>query len=178
MTKTYGNRQSHLSNPEGYFEHELARNPTKLRELLTTSGGKAVKIVAQLLPRLPRLPDTSYRVLLIERHSDEVIASQQTMLDKEAKSGGGLAPDKLAAVFADQMLQVKKFLRSANIPTLIVNYNQTILDPQTTATRIAAFLGQAENPKEAAASTGSGPDGRKCRIKNLSPFMLVPVVSA
>jgi predicted AlkP superfamily phosphohydrolase/phosphomutase/predicted Zn-dependent protease len=147
---TDGRRPADQSNPEGYFEHDQAKNPAKFPDLLATSRGHAVKIVAQLLPKLPRLADISYRVLLIERHQDEVIASQQTMLHQEAKSGGGLAPDKLAAVFADQMLQVKKFLRAANIPTLILNYNQTILDPQTTANQIAAFLGQTINSKTAA----------------------------
>ena len=152
---TDGKRPADQSNPGGYFEHELARNPAKFPELLATARGHAVKIVAQLLPWLPNLLNVSYRVLLIERHPDEVIASQQTMLDREAKPGGSLGPDKLAKVFADQMLQVKKFLHAANIPTLIMNYNQTITDPQTTATRIATFLGQAVNPKAAATAVST-----------------------
>jgi predicted AlkP superfamily phosphohydrolase/phosphomutase/tetratricopeptide (TPR) repeat protein len=152
---TDGKRPADPSNPRGYFEHEKAKRPVEHREFLAAAGGKAVKIVAQLLPRLPRLPGMSYRVLLIERNLDEVVASQEAMLKQEARPASGLSPEKLASVFADQMQQVKKALIKTNTPTLVIDYNQTLTDPTATAERIKAFLGGGIDTKAAASAVSS-----------------------
>lgn len=138
---TDGKRAADADNPRGYFEFEQAGKLQSDREWLPGAKGKAVKIVAQLLRFLPPLQNLSYRVIFMERSLAEVIASQNRMLARDNKTGANLAAPVLARVFTRQINQIRQILTTARIPTLFVDYNQTIAEPAATAARVNAFLG-------------------------------------
>jgi len=137
---TDGKREADANNPKGYFEFEKAKKLRSDRSWLDEARGKAVKIVAQLLPFLP--PGFEYRILFMERDMNEVIASQETMLEGQGKQAATLSKEKLSEVFHQQLNQVKEMLASRpNISTLYVDHGDCLHDPALAAGRVNTFLG-------------------------------------
>jgi hypothetical protein len=135
-----GVRAADADNPRGYFEYEAAKRLRTDRAWLGDAAGKAVKIVAQLLPYLPA--DFTYKVLFIERDLEEVLASQQTMLARQARHGAQLEPARLRATFARQVQHVQDWLaRQEHIETLYVSHHEGLADPHRLATTVNDFLG-------------------------------------
>lgn len=134
-------RQSDENNPKGYFEHEKVKRMREDKSWLREAKGKAVKIVAQLLPSLPKAEGFSYRIIFMDRNLDEVVDSQKAMLDRGTQKGANLPPERLKKVFQMQLRQVKTFLAIRKIPALFVDYGEAITFSQSTAARVNAFLG-------------------------------------
>lgn len=138
---TDDHRPADESNPKGYFEHEVAKKLGTDHKWINDAGGKAVKIVAQLLPRLPQ--GHPYRILFMERPLPEVVASQKKLLDRLDKKGGDLTEERLARMFQQQMAAVKNVLQhyAENISVMSVSYSDALKQPQETANRVNKFLG-------------------------------------
>src|SRR5262249_28489523 len=64
-------RPADEDNPLGYFEFEQTLNLSKDSSWLPQARGKTVKIVAQLLPLLPR--NEHYQIIFMERNLAEVV---------------------------------------------------------------------------------------------------------
>lgn len=153
-------RPSDPSNPRGYLEFEKAKALKNDRTWLAESKGKAVKLVAQLLPFLPPglegadspSEDCPYRIIFMQRPFEEVIASQNRMLEhqKPDMKKGGLSDDRLASVFARQLERIAELLKSRGIPTLVVSYHEALKDPVTTARNVNHFLGRPMDEEEMA----------------------------
>ncbi len=135
---TDGMRVADEDNPRGYFEFEPARRLSKDPSWLPKAKGKAVKIVAQLLPNLPQ--DYEYRVLFMERDMHEVLRSQKKMLERTAQPGAGLSENDLARVFSAQVNAVRRALQRRAIPILNVSYGQAVPAPVEVAARVNRFL--------------------------------------
>ena len=133
-------RQADADNPHGYFEYEKVKRIRQDRTWLPEAKGKAVKIIAQLIPFLP--PQFSYRVIFMERNISEVLASQRKMLQREGKSGGNLSDAQLGKIFERQIRDVKRRLTQRNIPMLGVAYSDAIQRSMEVAEKIKAFLGE------------------------------------
>ncbi len=84
-------READEDNPRGYLEFEPVKNLLKDSKWLFEARGKAVKIVAPLLAALP--PDLACRVILCERDLDEVLDSQERMLQRRNQPPGRDAGD-------------------------------------------------------------------------------------
>jgi len=145
-------------NPRGYFEHEQATRLHQDASWVPQARGKAVKIVAHLLPFLP--PREQYRLIFMHRDMREVVASQKAMLERLGRKGGELTEARLIRTYTQQLVRVQTWLRRrAEIPVLAVNYAEALADPQATAARLARFLGE---PFDApAASTAIEPSLRR-----------------
>ncbi|MCB1096448.1 MAG: alkaline phosphatase family protein [Verrucomicrobiae bacterium] len=155
-------RPADISNPRGYLELEMAKGLSSQKgkyEWLLGARGKAVKLVAQLLPRLlfsirdnetdSKAVDLHYRILLMYRPMDEVIASQQKMLQRLGK---GKTPnevgdqDVLAKTFQTQLNQVLNLLRgwsrqhSDRVAVLPVSYQAALDSPAEVSAEINRFL--------------------------------------
>lgn len=136
-------RGADASNPKGYFEYAKA---TQLRSDASWVGdarGKVVKIVAQLLPELPNETKgrpAHYRIVFMERDMDEVLASQQTMLNRQGRQGANLEPGRLADLFKEQLQKVHRFIDDRCIPCLVVQHALAIQDPHTVAEHVNGFL--------------------------------------
>jgi tetratricopeptide (TPR) repeat protein len=138
---TDGVRVADEDNSLGYYEHERAKQLGRDSSWLYDARGKAVKIVAQLLPYLPRLEDLNYRVILMERDLVEVLNSQQALLQRRRKPGARLLHGKLKAVFAKQLQRTKDILSLKDIPFHCFDYNQTLGDSAGATAALNAYLG-------------------------------------
>ena len=94
-------------NPKGYYEYEPAKRLMTDRTWLPEADGKAVKVIAQLLPYLPPKPH-QFRVIFMERDLGEVAASQARMLENLDKQGARLPEDKLKHAYAQQIAALKR----------------------------------------------------------------------
>ncbi len=134
-------RAADEDNPRGYFEHENATRLRQDKSWIPDARGKAVKIVANLLPHLPTGED--YRIVFLHRNLDEVVASQRAMLTRLRRPGGRVDDRALARTYTRQLVQVQTWLRrQPEMYVLPVNYEVALGDPATVATRLARFLGQ------------------------------------
>lgn len=136
---TDGVREADTNNPRGYYEFELVKNLGRDHSWIDRAQGSVVKIVAPLLPKLPR--DRAYRIVFMQRPLSETIASQQKMLERSDRQGGKLTPDRLAATFLQQVATIDALLADyPQVSVLAVNYHDAIHDPISTAQRLASFF--------------------------------------
>jgi hypothetical protein len=147
-TLSDANRPADEDNPLGYFEFEKTLNLSKDSTWLPQARGKTVKIVAQLLPLLPR--NEHYHILFMERNLAEVIASQKVMLQRRGRAGTTMDTDQLSSVYAAQLAQVRYQLdRRPEIRILFVGYGELLADPPGAVARVARFLGDPFNQSAA-----------------------------
>ena len=137
---TDGVRQADADNPHGYFEYEKVKRLRQDWTWLPEAKGKAVKIIAQLIPFLP--PQFSYRVMFMERNISEVLASQRVMLQRQGKSGGNLSDVQLSNIFERQVREVKRGLAQRGTLMLDVAYLDALQRPIEVAEKIQVFLGE------------------------------------
>ena len=155
-------RPPDASNAQGYFEFEPVRRLALDSSWLPQARGRAVKVVAPLLRYLPPAAGDgsplAYRVVFMRREWDEVAASQTRLLEnlglahteqpKPELRGGMLHLESLALAW----------LAENRVPTLEIDYRQTLANPAATADRLASFLpGLATLPAAAAVQQIEGP---------------------
>jgi hypothetical protein len=107
---------------------------------LANARGKAVKILSPLLEYLPET--YNYRVILMQRPLDEMIASQNTMLARAGEATDVVPVAKVAATYDMHLRKVRALLASRScFQTLKVRYGDVIADPRAQAERINRFAG-------------------------------------
>lgn len=137
---TDGQRTSDDSNPRGYFELERVKQLKQDKSWLDDAAGKVVKVIHLLLAELP--DDRPYRVVFMQRDLREVVQSQATMLARSGRAGGQLAPERLIAVYEQQLKTVEQWLAARpNFSVLRVPYAQLVSDPAGVVPTVNAFLG-------------------------------------
>ena len=73
---------------------------------------------------------------------NEVLKSQQVMLDNLGRDRTKLSDEQLKQVYRQQLRQVKFWLaRQPNIKTLFIGHRDAIQNPASVADRVNAFLG-------------------------------------
>ena len=140
-------RAADEDNLQGYYELEAVKKTRQDESWLKEAPGKAVKVIYRLLADLP--DRYHYRVLLMQRNLDEVLASQQRMLERRATKGANLSPEQLKKVFDGEMEKTRSWLTAqANFDWIEVPYANVIANAEREAERIKSFL---ELPLDAAA---------------------------
>lgn len=140
---TDGERVADASNTRGYYELESIKRLAKDKDKawMQQAQGKAVKVIAQLLPSLQ--PNASYRILFISRPIGEILASQRAMLTRNNKQNSKQGERQLAKTYETQIKTVREVL--ANFPDTIdiinIDYHQTLTTPEEIATKMNTFLG-------------------------------------
>jgi hypothetical protein len=136
-------------NPLGYFEFEKATELAKDVSWIPQARGKAVKIVAQLLPFLPS--NEHYQLIFMERDLEEVIASQNAMLARQGRRGAELDHAKLNETYAKHLERINTQLaRRRDLRILKVRYSQLLSEPRTGIERVAGFVGAPFEREKAA----------------------------
>ena len=136
---TDGIRGADDQNPRGYYEFEPVKKTREDPSWLRRARGMVVKMVYRLLYDLPK--GYSYRVIFMRRKLEEVIASQNVMLERQEKEGGGLSDEKLLQVFRAEIDKSNRWLaEQPNFKVLYVNYNEMLKDPVPQVARINGFL--------------------------------------
>lgn len=133
-------RKADADNPKGYYEFELVKKTRQDPSWLAGATGKCVKMVYRLLYDLP--DGYQYRVILMRRNLDEVLQSQEVMLERSGKGGGTLSNDKLKAMFQAEMEKAARWMSERpNFAFIDVNYNQMLAEPRPQVKRLNDFLG-------------------------------------
>lgn len=138
---TDGLREADHSNPGGYYELERVKELDKGGDAdwLRAARGKAVKIVSLLLTHLPETYD--YQVVFMRRDFDEILASQNKMLESRGEPKG--ADDaRVKTLYTEHLAQVERFLsRRRCFSTLMLEYRDLVSDPAREVARMNTFLG-------------------------------------
>jgi hypothetical protein len=138
---TDGERGADGSNPHGYFELEQVKTLDKAGPTgwLAEARGQGVKVISFLLTYLPE--DYDYQVIFMHRHLDEVLASQNAMLDARAEARGP-EDDRARTLYAGHLQQVARFMaKRPCFAVCDVDYQDVVADPARQSARINAFLG-------------------------------------
>jgi len=131
-------RPADAHNPAGYFEYVPVRASRRDTSWVAQAAGKAVKVVAPLLPWMP--PDRSYRVIFMVRDVWEVAVSQRRMV--EGGPNAVIEADRqMARILARHLREIAAWLRSAGyMEVLWVSHRAVLGDPVGQSGRIADWL--------------------------------------
>ena len=148
---TDGIRSADEDNPKGYYEEERVKDLHKDefdRDWLRDTRGKAIKIISFLLRYLPE--DNNYKIIFMRRDLGEVLASQNTMLERRGEDNETTDEDMLN-LWKDHLWKVNYFLKRApHMDFIEILYSDAIKDPMHQAGRIRDFLGLNLNLKQMA----------------------------
>lgn len=137
---TDGQRIPDPNNPRGYYEVELVKSLAKNPEVVSEAEGKVVKVVSSLLGFLPR--QHNYRVIFMRRALEEIIASQDRMLQRLGREVPSAPKEAVMDAFERHLRQITGWLsEQPNITVLYVNYSALLDDVDREASRICDFLG-------------------------------------
>ena len=130
-------------NPEGYFELQQVKGLMSGgdKRWLFQARGKAIKVISQLVPCLPR--EHYYGVVFMCRDLDEVIRSQDRMLaTRGAEPAYDRSNRRLRSVLEEHITRIHDWLSSRmNFRMLEVRYSEAVCDPHGIAEAVRAFVG-------------------------------------
>jgi hypothetical protein len=138
-------RTADADNPRGYFEFEAVKDIQQDASWLPEARGKAVKMISMLLFHLP--PTEHYRVLFMDRDLDEVLQSQEAMLQRLNREA---APrNAMRDAFRVHLDHLESWLNERpDIKVLRVGYKDLVEQAEIQAMRITEFLGIPLNVAE------------------------------
>jgi hypothetical protein len=133
-------RPPDADNPRGYFEYEPVKRTAQDASWVPRARGKAVKVIYALLRSLP--PGERYRVILMERRIEDVLASQDAMLRRRGEGTGSVAPERLRALLERQLGDVFSWMgRQPGFRVLRVPFDDLVARPTGPAAETSRFLG-------------------------------------
>lgn len=133
-------RAADEDNPNGYLEFEPVKQLTDGQTAwLDDAGAKLIKVISALLEYLPGTHE--YKVVFMERAIEEILASQQKMLERRNEASK-TTDEELAAQFVEHLKAIKYWLaRQPNMSVMYVDYNRLMGDPDAYCRPVAEFLG-------------------------------------
>ncbi len=144
-------RQADEDNPKGYFEFEKVKElgETTDKSWVRNARGNAVKVISHLLKELP--DDNFYRIIFARRNLEEVITSQNIMLDRQAEPNP-VDDAKAIELYRKHLVNVRFLVRrKPNLEMIELTYSDTLSDPESAAERINQFVGGKLDQEEMAA---------------------------
>jgi LPS sulfotransferase NodH len=133
-------RAADESNPRGYFELEAVKKLRADQSWLAEARGRAVKIIHALVRELPADGRFQYRVLLMKRPIEEVLASQGAMLARSGKTSAD--PAVLTRIYQSQLEVLERWLEAQkDFRFLRVEHQRLLANPIEVAAEINEFLG-------------------------------------
>ena len=141
LPMTDGVRTADVDNPKGYYEYERVKALEKEtdKSYVREGRGKALKVISFLLKDLP--DDNFYRVIFMRRHLDEVIASQNKMLDRRGEDSI-TDGETMAEAYRNHLASVKILVRKRpNFEMLEFRYDEAVKNPREAARAVNTFLG-------------------------------------
>ena len=152
---TDNKRQADESNRKGYYEHDkvasLLSDPD--RSWIREAKGTAVKVVVPLLAGLPRKlrkPDSEpeslhYRILFMERDMEEILQSQNTMLQRLGKSpAAGEKTADISKAYRQQERHAKSWCANLGVHAMSVSFETLVNHPDQILPQVAGFLSVAD----------------------------------
>jgi tetratricopeptide (TPR) repeat protein len=153
---TDNNRKADESNPKGYYEHDkiasLLSEPN--RSWIKEAKGTAIKVVVPLLAGLPRKlrrPDSEpeplhYRILFMERDMEEILLSQETMLQRLGKAASkGEKTVDVSKAYRQQERHARSWCTNLGIHAMSVDFQALVHRPDEALPQLARFLGATDS---------------------------------
>jgi hypothetical protein len=139
---TDGERAADIDNPEGYYEFErvkqLETDPDT--SWVRQARGRALKVISFLLRHLP--DDNAYRIVYMRRHLDEVLRSQDKMLDRLGNPAPGADVEATRESYRNDIVAARLHARKQpNMELIEIHYADAIADPRSVAHTVNEFLG-------------------------------------
>lgn len=140
-------RKADEDNPRGYYEFEPVKKTRQDANWVPQAVGKVVKMVHLILKDLPL--DTDYRVIMMRRHLDEVVKSQNVMLSRHGKDADTLPEDRMKDIFRSQIKDVQDHMNRhvGRFRWIEIDYNEALRDPKTAIENLNVFLGDLDTEK-------------------------------
>lgn len=137
-------RTADTDNPRGYYEFERVKKIKQDTSWLPEIRGKAVKMVSQLLYDLPS--GECYRIIFMQRDLDEMLASQEKMLERLGKKAAPREEIKRAYIL--HLERLHEWLgQQRNMDVLRLCYNTLLQSPKEQAGRVRKFLNGRVDPE-------------------------------
>ena len=136
-------RAADEDNPKGYSEFERIKEIDKTtdKSWLKNYRGQVIKTISFLLQDLPL--DLNYDVIFIRRNLDEVLRSQNRMLERKGAAGGAASDEKMRRNYEFHLKKVNYQLNNIpNFRVFYVDYAAVVQSPRGEAVRIKEFLGR------------------------------------
>jgi hypothetical protein len=137
-----GERIADIDNPVGYYEFERVKDLETDPDTswVRQARGQALKVISFLLRHLPH--DNAYRVVYMRRHLDEVLQSQDKMLDRLGNAAPEADLAEMKEAYRNDIVAARLFARRQPFMEMIeVQYAEVIADPIAAAREVNAFLG-------------------------------------
>ena len=125
-------------NPEGYLEWEAIKSLPDQPDIIRQADQMAVKVVSPLLRYLP--PGNHIRILFLDRPIDEILASQNRMLERQGKPTTADPAPLRRTMLEHQQSVIAGLRQTPNAETLFIPYADLVSRPSHWAGEIAAFL--------------------------------------
>ena len=138
---TDGEREADVDNPKGYFEVERVKDLEKETDKSYLRGfrGQALKVISFLIKDLP--DDNDYRVIFMRRDLDEVLASQDKMIDRLGTADSQADNEAMKEAYRNDIVRTRLLCKKKpNFELIEVHYRETVEAPQETARKVNAFL--------------------------------------
>jgi Sulfotransferase domain len=138
---TDGQRAADENNPRGYFEVESVKSLARNQDVLAQAEGKVVKVVSSLLPNLPK--QFEYRIIFMCRPLEEVVSSQNRMLERLGREVPSTPTASVIAAFEQHLRKIRSWLsQQTNIAVLYLDYPAVLEAPEEQIAKIRAFMGR------------------------------------
>ncbi|MEA3450494.1 MAG: tetratricopeptide repeat protein, partial [Bacteroidota bacterium] len=132
-------RKADESNPKGYFEHEAVKSISRNKAWINQAVGKVVKVVSHLLFHLPA--NYHYKIVFADRDLNQIITSQQKMLEKNGKVSKASHSITLEMSYQKNLQKVDQWAKNHhNIEILHVEHSKLINNGFEEAKKIVKFL--------------------------------------
>ena len=153
---TDGERGADVDNPKGYFELERIKDLEKEtdKSYLREARGKVLKVISFLIKDLP--DDNDYRVIFMRRDLDEVLESQNKMIDRLGTTDTSAQDEAMKEAYRNDIVRVRLLCKKRdNFELIETHYKSTVETPAQTASAVNAFLGGRLDEAEMLAAVDS-----------------------
>ena len=139
--KTDNERAADEDNPKGYFEYARVKDlkDEADKSWVREARGQVLKVISHLLETLP--DENFYRVILVRRDFDEIIASQNKMLERRGEENQ-VADSTVKEAYIRHLVDIRYMVRRRpNFEMIEVQFMQAMEAPRIFATDVNKFLG-------------------------------------
>ena len=134
-------RHADKDNPKGYYELEVVKTIKQDTSWLDGLVGKAFKMVSMLLYDLPR--DRRYKIIFMRRNMDEILASQQVMLQHQGKPCNADEQVTMRKLFAQHLEQVQNWLAGqSEMEVCYIWHHDLLQQPRNALRPVSKMLGR------------------------------------
>ncbi len=138
---TDNERAADEDNPKGYFEYARVKDlkDEADKSWVREARGQVLKVISHLLETLP--DENFYRVILVRRDFDEIIASQNKMLERRGEENQ-VADSTVKEANIRHLVDIRYMVRRRpNFEMIEVQFMQAMEAPRIFATDVNKFLG-------------------------------------